>query len=95
MILDTNIRKSLYSYLIGRSQRVVIGNSISESIPITSVVPYGGQLEPIWFLLNDVKDVIEFSNLSMFADDIIINNYNKLDENVKDLDHMNKSVIKI
>jgi hypothetical protein len=48
------------SYLRGRSQRVVIGSSVSTSQPVTSGVSQGSVLGPLLFILYlaPIEDVI-------------------------------------
>ena len=61
------------SYLRGRSQRVVIGSSVSTSQPVTSGVPQGSVLGPLLFILYlaPLEDVITSHGLDfmMYADD--------------------------
>ena len=59
------------NYLTGRKQRVVISGCHSSWAEVKSGVPQGSILGPILFLIyvNDLPDVIQNSNLAMFADD--------------------------
>ena len=61
------------SFLTGRSQKVIVENSESESAPVISGVPQGSVLGPLLFLLfiNDLPDNIG-SNTRLFADDCIV-----------------------
>lgn len=54
-----------------RQQRVTINGSSSSWLPVTSGVPQGSILGPILFLIyiNDLPNVIRYSNISLFADD--------------------------
>ena len=59
-----------YSYLFGRSQRVVLNGKCSKYLKITSGVPQGSILGPLLFLIfiNDIVENIE-SYIFLFADD--------------------------
>ena len=59
------------NYLTGRKQRVVINGCHPSWAEVKSGVPQGSILGPILFLIyvNDLPDVIQNSNLAMFADD--------------------------
>ena len=61
------------SFLTGRSQKVIVEGSESESAPVISGVPQGSVLSPLLFLLfiNDLPDNIA-SNTRLFADDCIV-----------------------
>ena len=58
------------SYLTGRSQRVRVGNNISEVEPLHAGVPQGAILSPLFFSLY-INDVVESAdaNFNLFADD--------------------------
>jgi len=63
----------LAAFLSSRSQRVVIENCNSKSIPVVSGIVQGSVLGPVLFILyiNDVSDVINSPvNLQLFADDL-------------------------
>ena len=64
--------KFLLEYLSNRSQRVIIGNTFSDSLPVVSGVPQGSILGPILFVLfiNDIgTEVSPDSNILLYADD--------------------------
>ncbi len=62
------------AYLTGRTQRVVINQSESDSLPVISGVPQGGVLSSLLFLLyvNDLPDFVQNSTVKIFADDVKI-----------------------
>ena len=61
------------SFLIGRTQCVVLDGDSSTELPVSSGVPQGSVLGPILFLLyiNDLPDNIQ-SNVRLFADDTAV-----------------------
>lgn len=62
------------SYLSSRSQKVVVCGHESKSFDAPSGVPQGSHLGPTLFLafINDMSNVIRYSNFSLFADDLKI-----------------------
>jgi hypothetical protein len=62
--------------LSNREQSVKINSTLSDKIPVTSGVPQGSILGPTLFLLfiNDLVNVIEHSEILLFADDLKIFN---------------------
>lgn len=62
----------LHSYLSGRSQCVVLGETSSASLPVVRGVPQGSVLGPLIFCLyiNDLPTVIKYCSAHIFADDI-------------------------
>ena len=61
------------SFLIGRTQYVVLDGDTSTELPVSSGVPQGSVLGPILFSLyiNDLPDNIQ-SNVRLFADDTAV-----------------------
>ena len=61
------------SFLVERSQQVVINGSASKPIKVTSRVPQGTVLGPLLFLLyiNDLPNNVT-SNVRLFADDCLL-----------------------
>ena len=67
---DTSI-KWFRSYLSCRTQRVSFKNSLSSSRNVTTGVPQGSILGPLFFLIfiNSMSSVISYGKISMYADD--------------------------
>ena len=66
-----SLLKFIGSCLSGRHQHVIVDSSESNNIPVTSGVPQGSILGPLFFvcLINDLANVSTFSKLFMYADD--------------------------
>ena len=64
----------IQSFLSNHSQRVILENSQSSLIHVTSGVPQGTVLGPLLFLvyINDLPDSISHSTLRLFADDCLL-----------------------
>ena len=93
-----NTLKWIRSFLTGRTQRVLLDGTSSESRPVRSGVPQGTVLGPILFLvfINDLPDYVD-SKVRLFADDCVIyreiNNpqdSSKLQEDLSNLGHWEK-----
>ena len=63
----------IQSFLIGRTQTVVLDGESSNEVPVTSGVPQGSVLGPLLFLLyiNDLPENIQ-SQVRLFADDTAV-----------------------
>ena len=59
------------NFLIGRMQRVKMGEILSEKIEITSGIPQGSILRPLIFLIYDLEKGIKL-NLKLFVHECII-----------------------
>ena len=61
----------LSDYLIGRTQRVIANNMVSEEVIIGSGVPQGSVLGPLLFLIiiDNIADLNILANIGIFADD--------------------------
>ena len=70
--ISGNLLNILESFLINRTQRVIITNVVSDEVVITSGVPQGSVLGPLLFIVyvNDLCDIFTKDVTSkMFADD--------------------------
>ena len=67
------IKNSIKSFLVGRTQAVVLEAESSEEVPVNSGVPQGSVLGPLLFLLfiNDLPHDIQ-SQVRLFAGDIAV-----------------------
>ena len=68
--MQNDILNWFESFLSGRRQRVVLGETISEWKEVTSGVPQGSVLGPVLFLLyiNDMPELF-MNNCKLYADD--------------------------
>jgi hypothetical protein len=59
-------------YLTGRTQRVWVGDNLSETIYCHSGMPQGSHLGPLFFIadINDVLGVVENVGVLAYADDL-------------------------
>ena len=60
------------SYLSGRTQKTVCGNTISPKAKVSIGVPQGSILGPLFFLIyiNGIESTLKSSKMTMFADDM-------------------------
>ena len=68
--IKDKVMKWLKSFLIGRGQKVVVNNTESERMNVTSGVPQGSILGPVLFIcyINDLPEEV-VSKVKNFADD--------------------------
>ena len=88
-----NVLKWISSFLSNRSQRVVINGQSSEWTDVSSGVPQGSVLGPLYFLLyvNDLPDEVK-SCCKIFADDAKIYKYL---QNLKDFETIQNDLNKL
>ena len=63
--INRNLVEWFKEFLKDRTQRVVIGNTFSEPLPVFSAIPQGGVIGPLLFIkyINDIASKIDsFSN---------------------------------
>lgn len=62
------------SYLTDRTQFVKIHRYVSKCIKVTSGVPQGSHIGPLFFnlFINDIPDIFQFSRFLLYADDVKI-----------------------
>jgi hypothetical protein len=61
-----------FSYLLGRSQKIRIGDAVSEDIKMTSGVPQVSHLGPlsfIWFV-NRISEIFDYVRVLFYAEDM-------------------------
>jgi hypothetical protein len=78
--LDPLVTRWVEDFLKDRTQRVRVGNTLSEPVKVVSGVPQGSVLGPLLFLIfiNDISDEVK-AEIRLFADDCII--YKAVKEN--------------
>ena len=93
--INKQTRNWIKSFLSGRSQKVVIDGEESKSVPVTSGVPQGSVLGPIFFLIfiDDMPEYTKHSQICLFANDTIVyltvsatNDCEKLQDDLKRLE---------
>lgn len=69
-----NVVSWFKSYLLGRTQCVRLGDSVSDQITLEKGVPQGSILGPLLFLLyvNNICDHLTYSRYHMYADDTVM-----------------------
>ena len=84
------------SFLSKRRQRVILGDSKSDWLPVSSGVPQGSVLGPILFILfiNDLPDILENKSL-IYADDTKILSKIRLNNSVVDSKILQSDIDKV
>ena len=74
LLVNTCILRWIDSYLLDRSQAVVLGGAQSSPLHVISGVPQGSVLGPLLFLvyIDKVTNSVSHSNITMYADDIAL-----------------------
>ena len=70
--IDSGILKFFEAYLTDRTQQVRINKSFSRPYRVNTGIPQGSHSGPVLFLtfINGLPNVIHYSNISIFADDV-------------------------
>jgi len=70
--ISGNLYNWIQSYLTDRQQRVVFNGSFSSWQPVTSGVPQGSVLGPLFFnmFVDDIPSIYDYSQCLLFADDL-------------------------
>jgi hypothetical protein len=61
-------------FLLGRNFKVCINSFNSDLFNVTSSVPQGSKLGPLFYIIyaNDIVDLFKFAKITMYADDLTI-----------------------
>lgn len=72
--LDSNFVHWIKSYLMDRTQYVLLNGHRSKPISVYSGVPQGSYLGPLLFIIyiNDIVNIIKYSKCLLYADDLKI-----------------------
>ena len=77
--------KFIESYFTNRYQYTRVENSKSETVPVTTGVPQGSALGPLFFAIyiNDIVKVIKYTKVFIYADDVVLVDSNSNPLNIK------------
>ena len=71
LVVSFSCRDWFHSYLVGRSQRVLIPDAISYALPLKYIVPQGSILGPVLFTIyaKDLLSVPSYCKSACYVDD--------------------------